>query len=58
MKALEAKSFDENVKRWETEKQLLTPTMLVASPPQGKINSVRTHSEVTTQFELFPFLKR
>ena len=56
MKTLEAKPFDQNAKNWKRENRLFTSTVLEAGA-SGKIESVRTHSEVIEQFDSFSLLK-
>ena len=56
MKTLEAKPFDENAENGKREIDCLhRPCSRPA--PQGKIESVRTHSKVIEQFDSFSLLK-
>ena len=58
MKTLEAKPFDQNAENWKRENRLFISTVLEAAPaPWGKIESVRTHSEVIEQWDSFSLLK-
>ena len=54
MKTLEAKPFDQNAENWKRENRLFSSTV---PAPRGKIESVRTHSEVIEQFDSFSLLK-
>ena len=56
MKTLEAKPFDQNAENWKQKNDCLhRPCSRPA--PRGKIQSVRTHSEVIEQFDYFSLLK-
>ena len=55
MKTLEAKLFDQNAENWKRENRLFTSTVL-EDRPRGKIESVRTLSEVIEQFDSLSLL--
>ena len=57
MKTVEAKPFDQNAKNWKRENRLFTSTVLAAGAPEQNRIGVRTHSEVTEQFDSFSLLK-
>ena len=56
MKTLEAKPFDQNAEI-ESEKIDCLRRPCSRPAPRGKIESVRTHSEVIEQFDSFSLLK-
>ena len=57
MKTLKAKPFDQNAENWNRENWPFTTTVLAAPAARGKIELVRTHSEVIEQFDSFSLFK-
>ena len=57
MKTLEAKPFDQNAENWKRENLDCLHRPCSRPVPRGKIESVRTHSEVIEQFDSFSLLK-